>query len=56
MEEKLLKLVAESDNLVEIADKYIMFKYFEQTSIIFILLVLFGIAGYIGYKMIKEFD
>ena len=47
-------MIAESDNLVEIADKYITFKYFETVIFTVLVGVLMVGGGYLCYKLVKK--
>ena len=54
MEEKLLKLIAESDNLVEIADKYIAFRYFETASLVLFLFLIAGGLFFVLWQLTND--
>ena len=47
--EKLIKLVAESDSLTQIGEKYINYLYFET----FMIALFFALIGYIIYRGIR---
>ena len=52
--EKLIKLIAESDSLTQIGEKYINYLYFETAATAALAVALFGLICYVVYKLIKS--
>ena len=52
--EKIIRLIAESDNLTTLGEKYINYLYFEAILITVMVTTVFSIIGYLVYKSLKE--